>query len=126
MDDVHEARRRFGGAMRQSGVLAAACLYGVEHNIARLADDHATAARFAEIVRTAPGVAVTTPETNIVMVTVPATTTPLEVERRAAARGVGIALWDTTRVRAVTHLDVTIEQVEQAARSLVAVLADAA
>ena len=114
IEEAHEARRRFGGGMRQSGILAAGCLYGLDHNLARLADDHAAATRFAAIVAEAPGVAVTTPETNIVMITVPRGMTPLDVERAAAEKGVGIALWDTTRVRAVTHLDVTFDEVVRA------------
>jgi len=118
LDEAHESRRRMGGGMRQSGILAAACLYGLDHNLARLADDHATARKFAAIVAEAPGVRVTSPETNIVMVTVPAGRDPADIERRAGAKGVGISLWDTTRVRAVTHLDVSMEEVVRAATVL--------
>jgi threonine aldolase len=114
-EEAHEARRRMGGGMRQSGVLAAACLYGIEHNLARLTDDHASASAFAAIVSEAKGAQVTAPETNIVMVTVPATMDVQSVEREAAARGVGVSVWDTTRVRAVTHLDVSMEEAVRAA-----------
>jgi threonine aldolase len=115
IDEAHDARRRLGGGMRQSGVLAAACLYGIDHNLARLRDDHAHAARFAAIVAEARGVTVVPPDTNIVMVTVPDGVSPGDVERAAAARGVGVSLWDTRRVRAVTHLDVTPDDVVRAA-----------
>jgi threonine aldolase len=115
MDEAHEARRRMGGGMRQSGVLAAGCLYGIEHNLARLGDDHTSAKAFAAIVAEAKSASVTTPETNIVMITVPASTDPATVEREAAARGVGVSVWDTTRVRAVTHLDVSMEEAVRAA-----------
>lgn len=115
IDAAHDARRRLGGGMRQSGILAAACLYGLDHNLGRLAEDHARAAEFAQIVREAPGVQVTAPETNIIMVTVPQHTTPAAVEHAAAARGVGVALWDTRRIRAVTHLDVSAGDVTRAA-----------
>jgi len=125
LDEAHESRRRMGGGMRQSGILAAACLYGLDHNLPRLPDDHASAKRFAEIVADARGVHVTTPETNIVMITVPTGSDPADVERRAAAKGVGVSLWDTTRVRAVTHLDVSMEEVVRAATILRDVLTSA-
>jgi threonine aldolase len=113
--DAHEARRRFGGGMRQSGILAAGCLYGLEHNLGRLAADHEAARAFAAIVAEAPGARVTVPDTNIVMITVPESTDPVTVVRRAAERGVRVSLWDTRRVRAVTHLDVTRDDVVRAA-----------
>lgn len=115
IEEAHDARRRLGGGMRQSGILAAACLYGIEHNLSRLAEDHAGAARFAAIVGEARDAHVGLPETNIVMVTVPEHQTPAAVEQAAAARGVGVSLWDTRRVRAVTHLDVTLDDVTRAA-----------
>ncbi len=114
VDAAHDARRRLGGGMRQSGILAAACLYGLEHNLGRLSDDHVAAARFASIVAEARDVTVAAPDTNIVMITVPAGVSPGDVERAAAEQGVGISLWDTTRVRAVTHLDVSATDVERA------------
>jgi threonine aldolase len=115
LEEAHEARRRMGGGMRQSGVLAAGCLYGLEHNLKRLGDDHASAKKFAAIVSEAKSASVTTPETNIVMITVPRSTDPATVEREAAARGVGVSVWDTTRVRAVTHLDVSMDEAVRAA-----------
>lgn len=115
IEEAHEARRRMGGGMRQSGVLAAACLYGIEHNLGRLGDDHASASAFATIVAEAKGARVTAPETNIVMITVPESMDVQSVERRAAGLGVGISVWDTTRVRAVTHLDVSMEDAVRAA-----------
>ncbi|HVZ48827.1 MAG TPA: GntG family PLP-dependent aldolase [Gemmatimonadaceae bacterium] len=118
IEEAHDARRRLGGGMRQSGVLAAACLYGIDHNLGRLGNDHANAARFAAIVAEARGVTVVPPETNIVMVTVPDGLSPGDVERAAATQGVGIALWDTRRVRAVTHLDVTPDDVIRAAHAV--------
>lgn len=118
MVEAHEARRRFGGGMRQSGIIAAACVYGIDNNIGRLTDDHAAAKAFAEIIAKGGAARVTTPETNIVMITVPAGSDPAAIEREAAKRGVGVSLWDTTRVRAVTHLDVSMEQVVRAATIL--------
>lgn len=115
IDEAHEARRRMGGGMRQSGILAAACLYALDHNMGRLVDDHASARQFAAIVAEAPGVRVTTPETNIVMITLPPGRNPADVERDAKKRGVGLSLWDTARVRAVTHLDVSLDDAVRAA-----------
>ncbi len=115
IDEARDARRRFGGGMRQSGVLAAACLYGIAHNIGRLADDHSAAARFASIVAEANGASVVPPDTNIVMVTLPAGVRPGDVERAANERGVGIVAWDATRIRAVTHLDAAAADAERAA-----------
>src|SRR5262245_35388490 len=68
---IHEARRvrkRLGGAMRQVGVLAAACLHALDHHVARLADDHRRARTLAAGFRQAPGVKVAEPDTNIVIV----------------------------------------------------------
>jgi threonine aldolase len=101
--------------MRQSGIIAAGCLYGIEHNLKRMGDDHASAKRFAAIITEAKGASVSSPETNIVMITVPKSTDPATVEREAAARGVAVSLWDTARVRAVTHLDVTMDEAVRAA-----------
>lgn len=122
IDEAHESRRRLGGGMRQSGILAAACLYGLDHNLARLGDDHAAAAELATILRDGSRATIGSPETNIVMIAVPPGVDPASVERRAAEQGVGIALWDTKRVRAVTHLDVSINDVARAARVLCDVL----
>lgn len=116
--EAHEARRRLGGGMRQSGILAAACLHGLDHHLGRLRDDHANAAALARALDGVAGVRVGHPETNIVMVTVAPGDDPVRVERAAAAAGVGVALWDVTRVRAVTHLDVTADDVARAAAIL--------
>ncbi len=72
MRTAWEARKRFGGGMRQSGIIAAGALYGLENNLARLPDDHLHARRFAEIVAEAKDATVVPPDTNIVMVDLPA------------------------------------------------------
>ena len=112
--EAHESRRRLGGGMRQSGILAAACIYGLDHNLARLRDDHASARRLAEIAAEARAGTVVMPTTNIVMITVPSGMDPAVVERQAAANGVGVSLWDRTRVRAVTHLDISLDDAARA------------
>jgi threonine aldolase len=100
------ARRRFGGAMRQSGILAAAALYGIDHHIGRLADDHANARTLAGLVEGAGGARVVPPDTNIVMIDLPSGRTAAPIVAAAAAQGVRVAEWTDTRIRMVTHLDV--------------------
>lgn len=107
---AHRVRKRLGGGMRQSGVLAAAGLHALEHHLARLAEDHAAARELASIVDGAGGAKVVTPDTNIVMIDLP-TPTAAAVVARAAELGVRISMWHDRRVRAVTHLDAPIQAI---------------
>ena len=116
---IHRARRwrtMLGGGMRQSGVLAAAALYALDHHIDRLADDHAQAQRLAHGLAAVAGVHVDSPHTNIVFVDVPgAGGTGLVAH--LAARGVlgtGALYGQATRLRFVTHLDVDAEGIDRA------------
>ncbi len=113
-----EARKRFGGGMRQSGIIAAGALYGLENNLARLSDDHLHARRLAEIVTEAKDATVMPPETNIVMIDLPARFDAMMFAKAAMARGVRVSPWTATRVRTVMHLDVTLADVERAAMVL--------
>lgn len=122
MDRARHIRRRLGGAMRQSGILAAAALYALDHHRDRLKEDHANATLFADLAAKIPGITVVKPETNIVMIDLP-TPTAGDVVKKMAEKGVGIVVFSPTRVRAVTHLDVSREQVQQAASALAEVLA---
>jgi threonine aldolase len=115
MADGWATRKRFGGGMRQSGILAAAALYGIEHHRSRLGEDHEHARLFAAGVEGAGGARVVSPDTNIVMVDLPERVDAGTVVRRAADAGVLITPWSATRVRAVTHLDVSRAAVQQAA-----------
>jgi threonine aldolase len=115
VERAHMVRKRLGGGMRQSGILAAAALYALEHHLDRLAEDHEAARRFAGIVAGADGARVVAPDTNIVMVDLPAGTTSAGVTARAAEQGVRITPWSATRIRAVTHLDVDLAAVTRAA-----------
>jgi threonine aldolase len=106
-------KQMLGGAMRQSGIVAAAGLYALEHHVERLADDHARARRLAEGLAALPGVDIdaATVETNIVIFRVadaPAFCAALERE------GVGMLPVGPDRVRAVTHLDVDDAGIERA------------
>ena len=107
----------FGGAMRQAGIVAAAGVYALDHHVERLADDHARARRLAEGWQAA-GVPVDLEqvETNFVQVDVaPLGLTKAEALTRLAEAGVGLSTTiHPTRLRAVTHLDVTDDDVERA------------
>ena len=114
MGRAHAIRKRFGGGMRQSGILAAAALYALDHNLGRLADDHANARVFADAVGEAAGARIVAPETNIVMIDLPAGVGSADVVERARKGGVLISEWNPTRVRGVAHLDVDAGAMQRA------------
>ncbi len=66
IDEAWRWKQRLGGSLRQAGICAAACLYALDHNVDRLADDHANAKRLARGLSQVPGLAVEEPETNLV------------------------------------------------------------
>jgi threonine aldolase len=111
-------RRALGGAWRQAGVLAAMALYALDHNIPRLADDHAGAAEIArQINEVAPQVIAAPPQTNIVvMSTLPRTAA--EVVAAAKARGVALSAVGANTVRAVANLNVSYDECVTAGRVL--------
>jgi threonine aldolase len=123
MDEAFVARKRFGGGMRQSGIVAAAALHGLDHHLARLTEDHANARRLAAIVADGvPDVQVVPPDTNIVMIDLPARLDASVVTAKAKELGVLISPWHAKRVRAVCHLDASARDVETAAAALVRAL----
>jgi threonine aldolase len=107
--------------MRQVGILAAAGLYALDHNVDRLAQDHARARRLAETVADqAPGtIGPSKVQTNILVFDVADAGV---VIWRCREQGVLVGALDRTHVRAVTHLDVDDDGVERAARVLVSAL----
>ena len=118
-------RKRFGGWMRQAGVIAAAGLYGLRHNLARLAEDHALARAVAETCARHEGLLAWpgAVESNIVMVRVERPGwTPERLTEALAAHGVRTMPMSATAVRFVTHLDVGPPDVERLAKALAAVL----
>jgi len=122
---VHRFRKMFGGGMRQAGVIAAAALYALTHNIERLAEDHANAKRLADALADMPGISINpaTVETNIVYFEVLASTgTAKSVCDALREKGVWILPVAPQRVRAVTHLDVSREGIDRAAGALRGVL----
>jgi threonine aldolase len=106
-------RRRLGGGMRQSGMLTAACLYGLEHVLPRLADDHAAARALADAMGDQPALRVTAPQTNVVMIDLLRHSAD-EAVRVLAAAGVLVVPYGPTRLRAVTHLDVSAADARRA------------
>lgn len=109
--------------MRQSGVLAAAGLYALEHNMACLKTDHKNAKLFADRIKGHAHLQPSTPESNIVLLdlTEPGMTAEIALGVLAEA-DVLLVPFGPTRLRAVTHLDVSTEQVEQAADVVARVL----
>ena len=120
-------RRRFGGAMRQAGILAAAGSYALDHHRDRLAEDHHHARSLAErLARSHPGsVDTEAVETNIVYVST-GSRPAAEVVAELARRGVLVGAFGAHLLRLVTHLDVDAEDCGLAADQLVAVLDGAA
>jgi threonine aldolase len=114
-------KQMLGGALRQSGILAAACLYALEHNVQRLAEDHEHAQLLARALAQLPDVQLdpSRVETNIVIFAVPDARALVE---RVADEVELIAL-DARRVRAVTHLDVDRGEIEAAIDALTRALA---
>jgi threonine aldolase len=114
---ARRAKHLFGGAMRQAGIVAAAGVYALDHHVDRLAEDHARARRLAEGLA-AGGVAIDldTVETNFVQVDVePYRLTKWEALERLKEHGVGMsATVHPTKLRAVTHLDVSDDDIERA------------
>jgi threonine aldolase len=104
-------RKRYGGGMRQTGMLAAAGRFALRHHVERLADDHAN----ARVLAGALGVDPAMVDTNIVFAEV---TDPAAFVAEAAARGVRLMQLGRTKVRVVTHLDVTRDDAERAAEAL--------
>lgn len=116
IQDARRLRKRLGGAMRQAGVLAAAALYALEHNVERLAEDHANARRLASGLAELPGVTVDASrvETNMVFADFPRTAS--EMLPRLAAQGVLAGAGGTSprAIRLVCHLDVSASEVGEA------------
>ena len=108
---IHEAwrfKQQWGGAMRQSGVLAGACLYALDHHVDRLADDHRRAATIAQRLAGSAGIdSIVAPDTNIVILDLAADgPTAEDVVERVGRHGVRIGDVGPRRIRIVTHLDV--------------------
>jgi threonine aldolase len=107
IDEAWRWKQRLGGAMRQAGVCAAACLYALDHHTDRLAEDHANARVLARGLAQIPGLVVEEPETNLVFFdTRGAGLTADALAQRVRQSGVMVSTVGPHRVRACTHLDV--------------------
>jgi len=116
VDEARVVRKRLGGGMRQVGILAAAGLYALDHNVERLADDHRRARRLAEALAGVPGFELDPAlvETNIVIAALEPPARQAEVLANLAREGVLASAMGPGRVRFVTHLgidDAALERV---------------
>ncbi len=120
-EEAWEIRKRFGGGMRQSGILTAAGLYALDHNLGRLAEDHANAKRLADGLAGHPAVQPLPPDTNIVMLDLTRHMADAVIPK-LAERGVLVTAFGPKRLRAITHLDVAAKDIERAIEVIAQVL----
>jgi threonine aldolase len=117
IDRARRYRRMYGGAMRQAGVLAAAGIYALEHHVARLKDDHSHAKKLARLLQQIPSVRIAPQhvETNIVIFEVTdQRRSPSEIVAVLKEQGVLINAIGGRSYRAVTHLNVSSQQIDEA------------
>lgn len=123
MDKARLVRRRLGGAMRQSGILAAAGLHALDHHRGRLVEDHRRAAALASAIDGLPGISIVPPETNMVMIDILRPDLDAgSMLGRLRERGILLSPFTSTRIRAVTHLDVDDDDVRRAGSAFQEVL----
>lgn len=117
IESARRFRKIFGGAMRQAGILAAAGIYALEHNVTRLAEDHRRARRLAETLDRLPGLRadLDRTQTNIVVIHVEsAPWSGEETQQKMSERGVLLLAMGPDRLRLVTHLDVDDDDITTA------------
>lgn len=108
-------KQRLGGSMRQGGICAAACLYALDHNIDRLAEDHANAKALARGMAQIQGITVEWPETNLVFFDTEGTgMTAKDFAAKLRTHGVMVSVSGKYRARACLHLDIAAAQVNEA------------
>jgi threonine aldolase len=117
ISQARRCRKMFGGGMRQAGIIAAAAIYGLQHHRERLAEDHLNARRLAEALHERGGIFIdlNTVQTNIVVLDIAKTkfNVPLAIEALKKA-GVLVSPFGATILRAVTHLDISKNDIERA------------
>lgn len=115
--EARRVRKQLGGGMRQIGLLAAAGHYAIDTNLSRLAEDHANAREFAEIIASSPDVEIDLEnvQTNIIIARLHGDISASQFCQKMQQKGVRISMMDEQTLRAVTHLDVSREQVVEAA-----------
>ena len=118
IERVHKWRKVFGGGMRQAGIIAAGALYALEHNVERLKEDHEKAKYFAEKISKLPKLSLDMEavQTNIVIINTENTKRlPDDIITALKSKGLLVSLGSYNSIRAVMHLDVSMEHVKQAA-----------
>jgi len=114
-------RKALGGGWRQAGILAAAAIYALDHHVDRLAEDHANAQTLAQAIRQADGLHLDPPkvESNIVIFRLDERLgTAADFCKQLADRGVRMFAIAKQKIRAVTHLDVSSQDVQTAGEAL--------
>ncbi len=121
IDNVWRWKQRLGGAMRQAGIEAAACLYALDHHVARLADDHANARALARGLSQIDGLDVQQPDSNLVFFQPTAGQDAQAIVMELRGHGVLVAILGG-RIRACTHLDVTTAMIDETVECVRAIL----
>lgn len=117
--EAHRARKAMGGGMRQAGIFAEAGRYALKHHVDRLKVDHANARRLAEVLVNCPYVMDVTPaKTNIVIFRLREGLTADRFMKVAGEAGILCLPFGPDKVRFVTHLDVSDEQIDMVCRQL--------
>jgi threonine aldolase len=108
-------KHQFGGAMRQSGIIAAAAVYALQHNVDRLAEDHENAQTLAQGLQAIEGIEVEPVETNLIFFDISGLgITTDQFNEQLMQSGIRVSTMSATRARAVTHLDVSAAQIQEA------------
>jgi threonine aldolase len=121
IDRARPFKHRFGGAMRQAGFAAAGCLHALHHHVDRLADDHANAQRLAKGLEQLGLGVEEPPDTNILFFAPPPGLTAAAFDAALRAQGVRVSVLGN-RCRAVTHLDVSSDGIDDALGAMAAVI----
>ena len=115
IEEAHRTRKVLGGGMRQIGGLAAACMHALDHELPRLSEDHKHAQMLAEALSASDAVAsVETVQTNIVIVEVAGGHSADAFVAKAAQKDVACFAFGPTKVRFVTHRDLSRKSIEKA------------
>jgi threonine aldolase len=120
LEEVRRWRKRLGGGMRQAGIIAAAGIYALEHNVERLAEDHANAALIARRLEECPGATVRNPSVPTNIVLIETRTSAPDLAGALGEEGVLVSVMGNRAIRCVTHLGVSAA----AARRAAGVIAD--
>jgi threonine aldolase len=117
---AHRLRKMLGGSMRQTGIVAAAALYAMDHHVGRLREDHDKAQVLGKAVQSAPGLELVHPDdTNNVIIGVQAASdSPEALVADLRQQDDWATVWDARSIRMVTHLDVSAAQIETVAQRL--------